>query len=366
MYGGVKPWVARAGQEIAGKFGVTSVLGKGPRTSNPTSDHPKRLALDFMVSTGVAKGAQKSKGDKIAAYAVKNRKRLGITYIIWFGRIFHTYGEWGSYHHPSGATDANSMHMNHVHCSFVTKDPGMGGATSSGGNTGGSNHYNAITGTWGDGSSGTSGSTGSHTGGKSNRAVVKGVAKHYGWNTGAQWADLVALVNSESHFNNSAQNPTSTAYGMFQFLDATWKNYGFKKTSDPHQQAVAGLTYIKSRYGDPAKAWSYHKKHGSYDKGAWEIKADEDARVHKGEMLIPAREADQIREVLMNGNAYGATARGRKGGGGVVIEFKPGSIVVHAGAGVSKGQGRALGKDIADAISQDKRIKALQEGRYSG
>lgn len=74
------------------------------------------------------------------------------------------------------------------------------------------------------------------------------------------WVDsgaLYQLMLHESGFNPTAQNPTSTAYGMFQFLDTTWAGYGVRKTSDPYLQCVAGLRYIKRRYGTPERAWGF-------------------------------------------------------------------------------------------------------------
>jgi hypothetical protein len=103
----------------------------------------------------------------------------------------------------------------------------------------------------------------------SNQAIVQQLAASmYGW-TGAQWSALYSLVMSESGFRNTAQNPTSTAYGMFQFLDSTWAGYGVGKTSDPRLQTVAGLRYIASRYGTPANAWAFHLAHNWYDDGGW-------------------------------------------------------------------------------------------------
>ncbi|GAN11032.1 conserved hypothetical protein [Mucor ambiguus] len=59
------------------------------------------------------------------------------------------------------------------------------------------------------------------------------------------------LVARESSFNPNAKNSKSTARGLFQFLDSTRKNYGGNSVNwnDPYQQAVAGLKYIKDRYG---------------------------------------------------------------------------------------------------------------------
>jgi hypothetical protein len=89
-----------------------------------------------------------------------------------------------------------------------------------------------------------------------NVAIVKGVASRYGWGSGAQWNALSNLIMGESGFRNTAQNPTSTAYGMFQFLNSTWAGVGGHKTSDPFLQAVYGLRYIAQRYGSPIAAYS--------------------------------------------------------------------------------------------------------------
>lgn len=78
-------------------------------------------------------------------------------------------------------------------------------------------------------------------------------------------ADIPSLkwiIQHESGGNPTAQNPNSTAYGLMQFLDSTWGNYGYEKTSDPVQQLIAGNAYIKQRYGsaDAAKAF-WEKNH---------------------------------------------------------------------------------------------------------
>lgn len=82
-----------------------------------------------------------------------------------------------------------------------------------------------------------------------------------------QWPALRNILNSESGFNNTAKNPKSTAYGMFQFLDSTWGTVGGAKTNDPALQAKYGLDYIRQRYGTPAAAWSYWQANHSYATG---------------------------------------------------------------------------------------------------
>jgi TP901 family phage tail tape measure protein len=99
-----------------------------------------------------------------------------------------------------------------------------------------------------------------------NEKLVHTAANRMGW--GGQWDELRQIVMHESGFNNTAQNPSSTAYGMFQFLDGTWANYGGHKTSDPWKQAQYGMNYIKGRYHDPKGAWDFWQAHNWYGDGA--------------------------------------------------------------------------------------------------
>lgn len=95
-----------------------------------------------------------------------------------------------------------------------------------------------------------------------NRALGQKLAAERGW-TGDLWDAYNRLVMKESGWNNNAQNPTSTAYGIGQFLNSTWKGYG-PKTSDPATQIRYMLDYIGSRYGDPSKALQFHLAHSWY------------------------------------------------------------------------------------------------------
>jgi soluble lytic murein transglycosylase-like protein len=74
------------------------------------------------------------------------------------------------------------------------------------------------------------------------------------------------LVARESSFNPNAKNPTSSARGLFQFLDGTRADYGGNGVdwNDPYQQSMAGLKYIKDRYGSPEKALQFWDKNNWY------------------------------------------------------------------------------------------------------
>jgi hypothetical protein len=80
----------------------------------------------------------------------------------------------------------------------------------------------------------------------------------------AQMSCLEHLWGRESGWNPNAQNPSSTAYGIPQFLDSTWAGTGIAKTSDGYRQIDAGLIYLDSRYGSPCGGWAHSQATGWY------------------------------------------------------------------------------------------------------
>lgn len=77
----------------------------------------------------------------------------------------------------------------------------------------------------------------------------------YGWTEAAQWLDTLRLINGESSWDVGAANPSSTAQGLFQFLDTTRAQFPYGATAA--EQAVGGGQYIKSRYHTPSDAWQF-------------------------------------------------------------------------------------------------------------
>lgn len=59
------------------------------------------------------------------------------------------------------------------------------------------------------------------------------------------------IARCESRFNNFAQNARSTAYGLFQFLNATWRSTGISKTSDIGLQIEAAFRLWRQRGFQP-------------------------------------------------------------------------------------------------------------------
>lgn len=41
-----------------------------------------------------------------------------------------------------------------------------------------------------------------------------------------EWESFDKIIQNESGWDNTAQNPTSTAYGYGQFLNSTWETVG--------------------------------------------------------------------------------------------------------------------------------------------
>lgn len=97
--------------------------------------------------------------------------------------------------------------------------------------------------------------------------IVRAAMVSRGWNASPQWDALARLIQKESSWNPNAQNPTSTAYGLFQFLNSTWAGTGIAKTSNPALQAEAGARYIASRYKTPSAALAFHNANNWYDDG---------------------------------------------------------------------------------------------------
>jgi len=163
------------------------------------------------------------------------------------------------------------------------------------------------------------------------KETVRAVAQQYGWESGVMWDALDWLIQHESSWNPNAQNPGSTAFGLFQFLDSTWASTGIGKTSDPRLQAEAGMRYIRSRYGNPIGARSFWQGHHWYDMGGELYPGD--TLVHNGSNLTES--------VLNNGTTRGVIDALRNanyvysGFKGILKE----ALTVSGQPGVNNGQG---------------------------
>lgn len=73
----------------------------------------------------------------------------------------------------------------------------------------------------------------------------------------------IALIDLESDCGPTAQNPKSTAYGIGQFLDSTWKGVGCVKTSEPIEQLRCMALYV-IRHGGWQGALRFRINNGWY------------------------------------------------------------------------------------------------------
>jgi hypothetical protein len=97
------------------------------------------------------------------------------------------------------------------------------------------------------------------------------VQKQWKTNAKREYACLHLLWAKESGWRSVASNEKSTAYGIPQFLNSTWVNYGYPvRPKDPHVQIKAGLRYIYKRYSTPCNAWVFWKQKAGKDLiGGW-------------------------------------------------------------------------------------------------
>jgi hypothetical protein len=98
------------------------------------------------------------------------------------------------------------------------------------------------------------------------RALGQNIANAMGY--GGQFSAIDYIFTHESGWNPNAQNPTSSAYGIPQFLNSTWAQYG-GKTSDPATQIRDGISYMRDRYGSPNAAAGFWQGHHWYDGGGY-------------------------------------------------------------------------------------------------
>jgi hypothetical protein len=85
-----------------------------------SGEHPKGRACDFAAAkngfAGTATGAERTYGNNLAAFFLRNASRLGVLYVIWYRQIWLPSSGWRAYH---GGGDPASDHTNHVHLSVI-------------------------------------------------------------------------------------------------------------------------------------------------------------------------------------------------------------------------------------------------------
>jgi hypothetical protein len=86
----------------------------------------------------------------------------------------------------------------------------------------------------------------------------------FGFST-SEMSALVPMWNKESSWDETAENPSSGAYGIPQALPGTkMATAGSDWRTNPATQIKWGLGYIKSVYGSPSAAWSFWQNNNWY------------------------------------------------------------------------------------------------------
>lgn len=257
-----------------------------------------------------------------------------------------------------------------------------GGFALSGGNSNGSG--GSVN------SNGTSGKTGSIAGIKgggnvsANKKLMKQMAQAmYGWGTGNQWNALNTLEMHEAGYNANAQNPHSTAFGMGQFLDQTWKGFG-PKTSNPKLQIQYMLEYIKGKYGTPSKAMSQYYDHaggvGWYGAGGQMSIVGERGpelmmQTPGGGTQVFSNAQTMALISQMKGNpaqspwktdvTSGGGSGSSSSSGAVNINFGPGSVVINSSGSndsIASKAGREMTRQIIKHIDHEAVHQAIRNG----
>jgi hypothetical protein len=178
-----------------------------------------------------------------------------------------------------------------------------------------------------------------------NRALGQKLARQmYGWQ-GAEWNALDKLWGTyESGWDNKAQNPGSSAFGIAQFLDSTWRPYG-SKTSNAGLQIKYGLEYVHDRYKDPIHALQFELSHSPhwYDGGTRNAAAGMALVGERGPELVKLGGGQQV----MNASR--------------TADILKGSHTQGSPSDVSNAV-RQIMSGIRDAMAEDEMIAKIQQG----
>ena len=83
--------------------------------------------------------------------------------------------------------------------------------------------------------------------------------------TTKQFKCFNALMSKESAWQDK-DNPESSASGVGQLLDGTYRNLGMKRSDSTVAQTIAALAYIGRKYGSggPCAAWKHFQRKNYY------------------------------------------------------------------------------------------------------
>jgi hypothetical protein len=96
------------------------------------------------------------------------------------------------------------------------------------------------------------------------REIARALLPQFGFSAD-EFGCLDSLWTRESGWNPSADNPSSSAYGIPQALPGSkMASAGADWATNPVTQITWGLGYIRDRYGSPCGAWAHSESSGFY------------------------------------------------------------------------------------------------------
>jgi SLT domain-containing protein/cell wall-associated NlpC family hydrolase len=168
--------------------------------------------------------------------------------------------------------------------------------------------------------------------------------------------------------NAKAGHPSK---GIMQTIDSTFKAYslaGHKNIWNPVDNIIAGVRYADSRYGSLAnvpgiKSMANGGSYKGYAVGSANIDVDQTARVHKGEMIIPAHQADAIRKALSSNTPLAGGIGGlNTSGGKATLNFHAGAVTVQVSGAMDQTSARDAANKFMTALAEDNRINLIAAG----
>jgi cell wall-associated NlpC family hydrolase/SLT domain-containing protein len=185
------------------------------------------------------------------------------------------------------------------------------------------------------------------------------------------------MIQHESSGNPHAINRTDSnaraghpSKGIMQTIDSTfnrWSIKGHKDIWNPVDNIIAGVRYEESRYhtldnAPGIKSMANGGKYKGYAVGSTNIDVDQTARVHAGEMIIPAYQADAMRKVLAGNNAMSAVGGLNTKGATPTLNFHSGAVTVQVQGVMDQRAARDAAQQFMQAIAEDNRINIIAAG----
>jgi SLT domain-containing protein/cell wall-associated NlpC family hydrolase len=184
------------------------------------------------------------------------------------------------------------------------------------------------------------------------------------------------MIQHESSGNPRAINKTDSnakaghpSKGIMQTIDSTfnrWSLKGHKDIWNPVDNIIAGVRYAESRYHSldnvpGIKSMNNGGGYKGYAVGSTNIDVDQTARIHKGEMIIPAAQAEAVRQALasntpLSGGLNTSAAKAAQ------LNFNSGSVVIQVQGVMDQQAARDAAQQFINALAEDSRINLIAAG----